>query len=307
MKMKKLLILPILMTLVGCEDKPNESTIENTRIMCPTGAPSIALSSFSTYQNFETTADPSLLMGYFASGNYDIIVAPTDVGVKAINQGADYQLAATITFGNFFLVSTGNDQNNTLENGDSIVLFQQNALPDKIFHYVYGTSLDSNITYVKNVAVAATAYENKKVTTDDGTKIDVDYVLLAEPKLTALNVTDGIINLSTEFKNKAESSLVYQASIFTKNDYEFADEFLNTAKTSIETMISNPEEIVSNMDKVSDPQTFFGMPSAMAKKITQKNNGLAIGFKYAKDEEQGIKKYLAIIGVNNVSENVIKK
>lgn len=307
MRIKKLLFVPLVFTMLGCGEKEDSEPVvklDDVKIMCPTGAPAVALSAFSDYENFETTADPSLLMGYFAAGKYDAIVAPTDVGVKAINQGSSYKLAATITFGNFYLVSTGLDDNTTIDEGDSIVLFQQNALPDKVFHYVYGTTLDSTITYVKNVAVAATAFESKEVTTEEGDKIPVDYVLLAEPKLTALNVTTQIVNLSEEFKTKATTSKVYQASVFVKNDYKVANEFLTKVDTSIKEMIANPDKIVSNMSKVEDPATFLGMPGAMAKKITAANNGLALGYEPASENKEAIKQYLQILGMSNVDESV---
>lgn len=309
MKKKYLLAIPFILLASGCNRIEGEFNTRKATIMCPTGGPAVALSCLIEKYDLETTADPSLLTGYFGAEKYDAIVAPTDVGVKAIQQGANYKLAATITFGNFYLVSTGLDEDSTLNEGDSIVLFQKNGLPDKIFHYIYGTEFNSSITYVSNVAVAATAYENKKVTNDDGEKIAADYVLLAEPKLTALNIeSDKIVNLNEKFEEKSGIARIFQASIFTKSTFKEANKLLSDLKDGIENMTQKSQDAVKTyMGKVEDPQTFFGMPAQMAQKCINNNNSLGIGFLYAKDAIPALKNYLDIIGVGEVDESIFKE
>ena len=306
---KKLLTLSLALMLTSCSNYGTKPTTNSPSIMCPTGGPAVALSCMASSKKFETTSDPSLLMGYFGAENYDVIVAPTDVGIKAIKQGANYQLAATITFGNFYLVSTGLDNNSTIDEGDSIVLFQKNGLPDKIFHYIYGLDFETSITYVSNVAVAATSYQNKKVTTESGDKIDADYVLLSEPKLTALQIDEEkVINLNEKFEEKSGIARIFQASVFTKDSFEGAYAFLENLKNGIENMTQITQTAVKDyMNVVSDPQTFFGMTPELAQKCINKNNSLGIGFMYAKDAIPAIKNYLEIIGVGEINENYIKQ
>lgn len=311
MKQTKLLFIALATLLTECNGgilEDNDVEIFTPKIMCPTGGPAVAMSYYAGKSNFETTADPSLLMGYFAKGDYDLIVAPTDVGVKAIKQGCKYKLAATITFGNFYLVSTGLDDNNKLDEGDSIVLFQEGGLPDKIFHYIYGNDFNTTITYVKSVAVAANSYDSKSVTTAEGSKKDVDYVLLAEPKLTALNIdNDKIINLNEEFEAASGVSRIFQASIFAKNGAK-VDTSLKNIKENIETITQLDANVVKeNMNKVSDPQTFFGMPSEMAYKCINNSNSLGIGFVYAKDAIPALKNYLEILGLGDIDESIFKE
>lgn len=311
MKTKKLLLIPLIALLSACGSK--ETTTDEPKeerklsVISPAGAPAVAMSYLlnSGKASFETTSNPSLLKGYFAAKTYDVIVAPTDVGIKAIQEGCEYKLAATVTNGNFYLAATGEDDNGTLDAGDSIVLFQKNGLPDKIFHYVYGTEFDANITYVNNVALASTAFENKEVSNAEGTKVKVDYVLLSEPKVTALNLTEGVTDLSAAFEAKSQTSKIFQASMFVIDNKEpEVGNFLKTAKENIEGMLADTTKMTANMAKVEDPQTFFGIPPQMAKKITDKNNGLAITYMPAKDNKEAIKEYMNILGVSGVNDEV---
>ena len=311
MKTKKLLLIPLIALLSACGSK--EATTDEPKeerklsVISPAGAPAVAMSYLlnSDKASFETTSNPSLLKGYFAAKTYDVIVAPADVGIKAIKEGCEYKLAATVTNGNFYLAATGEDDNNTLDAGDSIVLFQKDGLPDKIFHYVYGTEFDANITYVNNVALASTAFENKEVSNADGNKVKVDYVLLSEPKVTALNLTEGVTDLSAAFEAKSQTSKIFQASMFVINNKEpEVGNFLKSAKENIEGMLADTTKMTANMAKVEDPQTFFGIPPQMAKKITDKNNGLAITYMPAKDNKEAIKEYMNILGVSGVNDEV---
>ena len=312
MKTKKLLLIPLIALLGACGSK--ETTTDEPKeerklsVITPAGAPAVAMSYLlnSDKASLETTNNPSLLRGYFAAKTYDVIVAPTDVGIKAIQEGCEYKLAATVTNGNFYLAATGEDDNATLDAGDSIVLFQQGGLPDKIFHYVYGTDFDANITYVTNVALASTAFENKEVANAEGKKVKVDYVLLSEPKVTALNVAaENLTDLSAAFETKSQTSKIFQASMFVINNKEpEVGNFLASAKENIEGMLADTSKMTANMAKAEDPQTFFGIPPQMAKKITDKNNGLAITYMPAKDNKEAIKTYMNILGVTGVNDEV---
>ena len=66
----------------------------------------------------------------------DVIVLPTNVGVKTIETAqAPYKLAATITFGNFYIASLGNDDNGIMD--ATITSFYSKIMSDKLFHYIW--------------------------------------------------------------------------------------------------------------------------------------------------------------------------
>ena len=115
-------------------------SISDLKILAPTGAPAVAFYNYATNPNFETTSNPQTgLIPMFSQDNYNIIVAPTHGGLmQVINMNKNYQIAATITFGNMYIVSMGTDSDNELNSGDRVLFFQKNDLPGKVFNYLYG-------------------------------------------------------------------------------------------------------------------------------------------------------------------------
>lgn len=118
----------------------NTKPFSDLKILAPTGAPSVAFYNYATNSNFETTSNPQTgLIPMFAQNNYDVIVAPTHGGLmQVINKSANYQIAASITFGNMYIVSMGTDSDNELNAGDRVLYFQKTDLPGKVFNYLYG-------------------------------------------------------------------------------------------------------------------------------------------------------------------------
>ena len=93
-------------------------------ILTPTGAPALAFYNYAGNSKFETNAAPATISGQMAAGSKNVIVLPTNAGVKAIvDNKAPYKLAATITFGNFYIASLNNDDNQVMDENDTIILF----------------------------------------------------------------------------------------------------------------------------------------------------------------------------------------
>ena len=139
-------------------------SISDLKILAPTGAPAVAFYNYATNPNFETTSNPQTgLIPMFSQDNYNIIVAPTHGGLmQVINMNKNYQIAATITFGNMYIVSMGTDSDNELNSGDRVLFFQKNDLPGKIFEYVYG-DLELNTYAVENANNTKLVIENKGI------------------------------------------------------------------------------------------------------------------------------------------------
>ena len=146
------------------EESPDESPNDYSglKIIAPTGAPAIAFYGFSEYEHFETTTDPqTALIPQFQNNNYDIIVAPSQGGLmQIIKQNAAYKIAATITFGNFYLISTGRDADGVLNAGDKVCIFQENDVPGKVFKYLYG-DLGLELTAVNAASDTKVVIENE--------------------------------------------------------------------------------------------------------------------------------------------------
>jgi hypothetical protein len=108
------------------------------KVTCPKGAPAAAFASFAASEDLNLTT-PDNVKGAFSTKNSDFIVFDSVNGVKLskANQNA-YKLVRMVTFGNLYIVSTGNDEDNTLSNDDYIVSYGENLVPDLAFKAVYG-------------------------------------------------------------------------------------------------------------------------------------------------------------------------
>lgn len=292
------------MLLVGCSNAPYEHTLT---IISPTGAPSIAFYNYAQDANFETNTNAQIIAQMMARGQKDVVVLPTNAGVKTINnpQATKYKIAATITFGNLFVASTGNDDNGVMDDGDYIILFQQNNVPDLVFHSVYGTSVDSNVHYVDNAEYA----KNCLISGKDETRHNevVDYVLMAEPALSQVKAqypNVGVYaNLQVLYKTKY-STEIFQASIFVKADADrsVVNSFLSSLEDDIEKGLENPDLIKEGMSKANDPQSKYGIAPQGAANAAKNGNKFGLGFKRAKDNKQGIDNFLSVFGIDATTE-----
>ncbi|MBP5574300.1 MAG: hypothetical protein J6X50_00940 [Bacilli bacterium] len=282
-------------------------------IVTPTGAPALAFYNYAGYKNFETNSVPTNIVAMMNKGEKDVVVLPTNAGVQAImNANADYKISATITFGNFYIVSMNNDDNQVMDANDTILLFQKNNVPDKIFHYIYGDTLNSALHYVSAVNDAASAIIGGKFTDADlGEDLVPNYVMIAEPALTNVLSKKGdaisvYANVQEEYKKKSNNAELFQASVFTKSslEYEKVKLFLNDLKGDIEDAIADPSKMSAGMSKIEDAATVYGVAPQMAENVLRKNNGMGLGFKLAKDNKEAIKTFLGIFGINNVDEKI---
>ena len=202
------------LALTGCRPSGVMHDCTTTlTILTPTGAPALAFYNYAGLENFETNSKPATIPPLMVSGSKDIIVLPTNLGVKTIVENeAPYKIAATISFGNFYLVSMGNDNDeNGMDASDTILLFQKNNVPDKIFHYVYGNDLDAGIVYAADNGVAKQAIINGEYSDPDtGVKHIPNYVLIAEPALTDVkNKVTVYADMQAKYKEKSGNKEIF--------------------------------------------------------------------------------------------------
>ncbi len=315
--MKKQL-LPILastlISLAGCNSSPLKKSFEESiyiageyqhqesydldlKVLAPTGAPAVGLYGFTSKLNdkFTTSSNPTNgVIPMFQSKEYDVIVAPTDSGLNQImNLGAKFKIAATITFGNFYLVATGSDTDSELNSGDKVIIFQENGIPGKTFKYLYGdlgliTTAVPNAENTKQIIEANGLYDN----------VQYDYVLTAEPVVSATNST-AFASIQNDFDAKTGGKLMTQASVFVRNgiNEEKIDNFLFVLKDSITAGLNNPDLIKTAIESVGSPEAqkgAFGVPGAIAKKVSI-SNGFNLGFKLASEIKDDIKEFVNLI------------
>lgn len=317
--MKKfVLVLVILLSLCGCkkEEVKEESIYSNIGIVTPTGAPSLAFINYIDDSSFETNSTPSNVLSMM-SENSDkrIVVIDVTSGIKAINQGAPYKLAAILTFGNFYIASTGNDDNEKMDESDKIVLFGQNMIPDTIFHYLFKDKYDSCIEYVNAVSDAGKCLAaGKNLETGN----DVDYVFMAEPVLsTVLNNEKAptykrasiYMNIQEEYKRKSGLDLI-QAGLFVKDDGYFEDhnDFYKYFSENVNNILTDSEYVNSYLEGKTDEEisSIFGVNSKLIN-MALKTNSIGLGFKNAYYEIVDIREFSKLFGIESVNEEIFFK
>lgn len=311
--MKKFIISLLSIIPLVCSCSQNQASTELS-IITPTGAPALAFYRYAKNKNFETNSgEVTFIIASMLNQKKDIVILPTNAGIQQINKNnLNYKIAATITFGNLYVAATGNDDDGVMDNDDYIILFQKNQLPDLIFKYIYGDSLNDAIHYVGAATDAAKCLKSGIDLTNDNHK--VDYVLLAEPALT--NILNSApqcsiySNLQDLYKEKSGGLEIFQASIFINSnlDKEIINNFLSSLEEAIKTGIQNPEKIIDGLNEHESPSTFFGIdPKIIPSVINKKRNGLGLGFKKAYENKQAIDKFLSIFGIGETDEKIYFK
>jgi hypothetical protein len=307
----KYLLLSCFLLLASCNG--NDSSKLN--IVCPTGAPSVAFYNYAKNNQFTTNGKPENIIAMMTqSSNKDIVVIDTVSGIQAINAGSPYKIASTITFGNFYIASTGNDENTIMDEGDSIILFGQGKTPDLLFHYLYGDLFDSSIEYVGNVQDAAKCLASGK---NQITGHSVDYVFIAQPALyTVLNNQTALtygkssvyVNIQEEYVVKSNNLPLMQASVFVKDgsDKSLVNDFLTSLEKDINDALINPNLVIDGMNAISDEEIslVYGINKNAAKYTLENGNTIGLGYKQAYSYKSAIDNYISLFGVGETNEEI---
>ena len=319
--MKRLLVLLLALMLFGCSSNNNEEesiNIDNLSIVCPAGAPSLAFYSELDNDKFATSDAASIMPELKSDSGSDIIVIDTVNGIKTLVGGAPYKLAANITFGNFFIAATGNDEDNKMTEDDYIVLFSQGATPDLLFHYLYGNEYDSNIHYVAAVSDAAACLIKGINISDDERTIDeepyVDYVMIAEPALTAALAQNDSAYIYENIQNKYDLTTghgLVQASVFVSNRLsdEQVNMYLDKLKNNITNLQNDSNIFIDATAGLADAEIkeIFGIPNTKIASIVLEKNSIGLGYKKAIDNKESIDGYISIFDLPKTDERIYFK
>lgn len=309
--------MAVLLSLCGCgtQTTNNEEAVdpESLTIVTPKGAPVLAFYDQIGNENYTRVTADAIGALWTGDASPDIIVVDLTSGVKAINEGAKYRLGAIITFGNFYLASTGNDEDGLMDPEDKIVLFgNENMLPSRLWHYLYGNDYDASLLYEADAQAAAAALASGKYS--DGTA--ADYVFLAQPALFASlkknEKAQIYADIQEEYRKKSGLDMI-QAALFIKDSVSQAagDAFLNRLENSINEGISNPDLIAEGLSVYKDDEAMaeYGFnPDVTVNVFRQKNasgiNAMGLGFKRAIDIKDDIDAFLAIFGIGKTDEEI---
>jgi len=282
------LSLVLSVSLVACSSS-NEPQ-EPIKILAPTGAP--ALSLLSLYENenveIETVEGTDVLTAELSKkdSEYDIIVAPTNLGAKLYSQAEAFNLEAVLTWGNLYLVGPeGSDLTSA-----SIAAFGEKAVPQLVFQYVMDTA-NMNVTYYASVQEAQQALLTEQS----------EVALLAQPVAAAtiakakeqgkeLSVLEDLQALCSDEDGYPQASLFVRADA----NVDYALDLLQDTELSEDEM----KEII---DKVGVDK--LGVPNAeIAVNTYAKQN---IRYEAASDVKDQIEEFLNLFNIE-LPEGLIK-
>ena len=221
MKLKKLSLFLLSLCLFSCNQGTSSSTNNVPsviNIIAPQGTPSLGLANFynekNNYTTFDIKAGADALVAAFTSTNYDIIVAPTNLGAKLYNSNKKFVLYNTIVWGNLYLATTNSDINSFEDlNNKNVTLFGKNSTPDIVMKsLIKYYNINVELNYVDDVNTANAMLKTNK---------NVDIIVSAEPSISKIGSTISnlkIIDLQDEFSKISNKGSYPQASIFVRDE-----------------------------------------------------------------------------------------
>ena len=274
--------------MTACSSSPpKEETVEPVSILCPTGAPAFSIQGAADLEDvsIEYVDGSDLLTSELAKedGEYDIIVAPTNLGAKVYSESESYNLDAVLTWGNLYLVGPEGIDLKTA----SIAAFGQNAVPGLVFNKVEEEGL--NVTWYSSAAEAQQALLTGQQ----------QVALLAQPVAQAtvakakengkeFSVLQDLQALWQE-KTGSEDAGYPQASLFVKADEQ---EKVSRVLDGIETFIADADEdtLTSAIDKAGADT--LGLPNTQIAVKTWKQQN--IRYVKGKDAKEDIENFLKV-------------
>ena len=289
---KVFLVAALSIGLAACSSGENEEVkLEPVKILCPTGAPGLSL--LGALNNDLVTVDfvegTDVLTAEMAKedSEYDIIVAPTNLGAKIYTNSPNYNLDAVLTWGNLYLVGKEGVDLSTA----NIAAFGEGAVPGMVFKNVYDVDT-MNVTWYNSVQEAQQALLTGQV----------DVALLAQP-VAAATIAKGSeqgLNLSVvsdlqelwQTTNEMDIKGFPQASLFVKKDSE---EKVSYVLDGIKTFLNSvdDEAISAAIEAVGADK--LGIPNAeLAVKTWKAQN---INFVSGKDAKKDIEAFLKVFNM----------
>ena len=216
----------------------------------------------------------------FSSAENDFIIFDSVNGIKWA--GENYKLVRMVTFGNLYVVSTGNDENGVLEDSDTIYSYGEGLVPDLAFKKVY-----PEITpdfYGADVSTTAPVMTSGKFEGQD-----IDYVVSSYPPIfAAMNQNKSLsvyANVAEKFGEEFHTDGFPQAGLFIKSSLEAdgskkdaIEKFLAQFDFDVQDLAENQaDQAVSFLTEYGDAAKQaerFGFNANVLKGV-QKTNGLA--------------------------------
>ena len=220
-------LLSAVLILSGCQVHQT-NTLD---ILVPTGAPTIAFLSLVDDYHVETCTGSDVLVAEMSKqeSDYEVIVAPINLGTKLISQKQTaFELQGVLTWGNLYIVG----KEDVLIGEGDLGLFGSAAIPEKIYRDSQIETSLNPIYYHEATQVASDLLAGK-----------INAGMLAEPLASATmkkaQATNGdVLKILYDFQ---ESGGYPQAAVFVKKGIDATRLYkalLSLSKADVETALT---------------------------------------------------------------------
>ena len=271
------------------------------KILSPNGAPALAVLPAAVGGKVDFVDGADALQAAFVNpdGDYDLIVAPSNLGLKLASAGKTaYKMLGVVTWGNLYIVAkAGTDKDpSTWEN---VATFGEQSVTGIVFNTVYGDKIDSSkITWYNSTAEASAALIAG----------EADVAMLAEPNATATIAKAKENGLELEIIDDVQSAYgeggFPQAALFVKEDsYANKKETIDAVFTmmnafsSLETPLT-ADQLQGMIDAAGGAEA-MGVPAAqMIEKVWPRLN---INVVKASEHKADLEKFAGLFGIEDIS------
>lgn len=260
-KITKLFLLMIMtimsISLFGCTEQSKKVSV-----IVPTGTPSLGVADALNEKalvNANIVSGSDSLVAAFTNANYDIVLAPVNLGVKFYNSNPnfEYVLYETIVWGNYFIASTEDIVINSFTDldGKTLLVFGKNSTPDVVTRTLINYyNINVTLEYVDDVSTANAYLKTGKA----------DIIVSAEPALTKFsgNANYNRYDLQQEWAKVTGSYSFPQAGIFVKKSLKDDKDVVNVLEKMKESVLmatSRPNTLVTKAVAIDENLNKIGL------------------------------------------------
>ena len=298
--MKKFFIFMFLiittLSLASCGNVKVENEV---KIITPYGTPYLALGGLLDEENVKIDAVNGAdgLKTALVKGEYDVVVAPINLGAQLFNKGnSKYVIEAVITMNNAYIVTENTNKLDSIKDleGQNVLGFGQTGIPGSVLKTLY-TNNDLDQSLIDFSQASSSAVYSIFAGGSSGAK----YALMSEPEISKLVLNDKkevkSLDLTKELGVDVPQACIYvNPNSEKQNDI---DNLLKLIENNIKSLNKNPSKYADEV--IALDRTF----EAMTKEVIVRSIPLTnIVYKEASDFKTEINNILTILGVPNPSE-----
>lgn len=250
------------------------------KVVAPAGATAISIvkpmkdtrNLDGTEIEYEVVPTTDLLVARLTSKEADFAVIPVNLAAQLYQKKLPYKMTSVVTWGNLFLVSSGNIEGWEALKGEDIYMMGKGLVPDIVFRTLLQKNnidpdKDVNLIYLSGATELGPNFLAGKA------KIS----MLPEPVLTTVKAkkpdTNVFLDLQEEWKKSFNTSAGYpQAGIFVKEELTntspgFVKDYIEIVADGMAWINENPAQAGVYAEEME-----LGLPAAVVEKSMPGNN-----------------------------------